>query len=205
MPTFDCFASFNNKETSLYCAKEYDLISPFWDFLSNGENCLVPKDQIFWANPPFEKRIVEKTLAIFLKYALTSYILSPMIPQLESINNELIATASAHIILNPHPQLFLPASTNYLKSVGPPKFKTLLALINMENCAAKIRKLSQMQRLLREQALAHCRATLDATTSEDVVIFTDGASLNNPGPAGAAALIKWPYDITLTPTPKHWV
>ena len=85
-PTFDCFASFNNKETALYCSKSYDLISPFWDFTANISSCKVPKDQIFWANHPFENDIISKTLSIFLKHNLKGYILSPMIPQLAKTN-----------------------------------------------------------------------------------------------------------------------
>ena len=168
-PTFDCFASCRNKMCKSYCPKNKDLISPYWDFLRNMDQLLIDANNVFWANPPFITEIVQTLLEIYKKYNLTGYIITPMKLRDNNLNKLISKAADITIILDEHPHIFYPSSTNYERSVGPTPWKTQVCIFNVDNVIQKKDEIRRDINFKKAKAARKCKIALQKMNNKDVV------------------------------------
>jgi hypothetical protein len=185
-PTFDCFASCINKMCESYCSKNQDLISPYWDFLKNIDKLIIDANNVFWANPPFITEIVQTLLDIFKKHKLTGYIITPLKLRDNNLNKLIRDAADITLTLDKHTHIFYPSSTNYERSVGPTPWKTQICMFNIDNAPQKKDEIRRDINFKKAKAARRCKKALESMTNNDIICFTDGSALMNPGHAGAA-------------------
>ncbi len=137
--------------------------------------------------PPYDSKLIEKLLDIFVNRSLTGYIVTPMKLRNTRLNDLIREAAEAVILLDKSPHIFTPSSTAYKRSVGPTPWTTQVAVFNtgIPRLQESIKNSISAK---KQKAAKHCRSVLRDVTDSCVTIFTDGSSLGNPGPAGAAAI-----------------
>ena len=126
-PTIDCFASSMNTQCDRYISLLDDLSCIATNFFKQQNRNW--NNEIVWANPPFDPKIITDTIVFFINQHLRGFLLMPRWTnqiwwQYARKNSQI------EIIFPKHQELFLPAFNNYSCYVGAPRWDVSVFFFN---------------------------------------------------------------------------
>merc|ERR1712228_719158 len=130
-PDVDGFCLEENKQCDKFITEEQDFFSNKFNDGYFGTNW---SDLILWANPPYQQKIITKTINFMQKRRMQALLCIPSSGPIWE-NCEGLAKARRDFkVSKTYPKsignLFFPSTTGYKSSVGPPKFDVTVFLLD---------------------------------------------------------------------------